>query len=80
MPTNDVTLKTCRGCRQSLPLVCFWRDASRRDGKFTLCKNCASIKMSAYWKQVYYPRRRVELIERVLRRKRERREAQNIEK
>lgn len=73
--TAKSNLKTCRGCGQELPPVCFYRDPTRPDDLSYFCKNCHSARMSQYWKSVYYPRRRAELIAAVLRRRRENREA-----
>lgn len=59
------TEKKCSRCKNTFPLVCFWGDATRPDGKSQRCKNCDSIKNAKYW-SLYYPANRVRLIRNVL--------------
>jgi NMD protein affecting ribosome stability and mRNA decay len=55
-------MKRCTGCKIEWPEAAFWHDKSRPDGLHQYCRNCHSVRMSGYWKTVYYPRRRTELI------------------
>ena len=39
-PSSDVSLKTCMGCKQALPLAYFYKSNTNRDGLRSKCKNC----------------------------------------
>ena len=67
----------CYKCDHTWPASAFWRDRTRANGLYPLCKNHASEKMHNYWTgdDGYYKRNKQKLIEAVQRRRKEARNA-----
>lgn len=57
---HDTELKHCNGCKADKPLLLFYRNASRKDGRDTWCKECSN-KYSKEHYRLNAPRRREQL-------------------
>lgn len=45
------TMKTCKRCETSLPLDSFHKHSGFKDGRRTICKNCANAESRKYYKE-----------------------------
>jgi hypothetical protein len=69
MKRNAVKTLLCPGCGCERKHSDYYKDRSRPSGCARLCKDCHKERMQIYWKTIYYPTHRAELIAKVLERR-----------
>ena len=58
-------MKHCPKCEQNLLTSFFYRDGRKKDGLDAVCKGCRKAYRATYFREVYYPSHKEEIIERV---------------
>ena len=47
-------MKKCSACLKNKELISFWKDERRKDGRYTRCKECMSIKRKSWESKLDY--------------------------